>query len=151
MAKVSVIIAVYNVAPYVEKCARSLFGQTVDDMEFIFVDDCSPDNSIQIIQKVLEEYSTRKGQVRFLKNEKNLGQAGARARGMKVSSGDYIIHCDADDWVDPDWLLALYQQIEREKADMAICDYERIHVDKPERCKGCLDTLKNEDLLKVIF
>lgn len=123
MAKVSVIIAVYNVASYVEKCARSLFGQTLDDMEFIFVDDCSPDNSIQIVQNVLEGYPSRREQVRFLKNEHNLGQAGSRTRAMKIASGDYIIHCDSDDWVELDMYKTLYDRAILTNADIVTCDY----------------------------
>lgn len=56
MPKVSVIIPVYNVANYIERCARSLFEQTLDDMEFIFVDDASPDDSVQILQETLSYY-----------------------------------------------------------------------------------------------
>lgn len=123
MPKVSVIIPVYNVALYVEKCAHSLFGQTLDDMEFIFVDDCSPDNSIQIIKNVLEEYPSRKEQVRFLKNEHNLGLAGTRATGVKVAKGDYLIHCDSDDWVELDMYKTLYDRAVLTNADIVACDY----------------------------
>ena len=55
--KVSVIIPVYNAAKYIERCVRSLFNQTLDDMEYIFVDDCTPDESISIILSILEEYT----------------------------------------------------------------------------------------------
>lgn len=123
MPKVSVIIAVYNVAPYVEKCARSLFGQTLDDMEFIFVDDCSPDNSIEIINNILEDYPSRKGQVRFLYNTENLGQAGARKKAMSIATGDYIIHCDSDDWVELDMYKTLYDRGVLTNADIVTCDY----------------------------
>ena len=60
MPKVSVIIPVYGVELYIEKCARSLFGQSLEDMEFIFVDDCTKDNSIHVLKQVLEEYPYRK-------------------------------------------------------------------------------------------
>ena len=59
MPKVSVIIPVYGVEPFIERCARSLFEQTLEDMEFIFVDDCSPDRSVEILNKVVSEYPNR--------------------------------------------------------------------------------------------
>ena len=101
MPKVSVIVPVYNAGLYIERCSRSLFAQSLDDMEFIFVDDCSTDNGIEIVERVLDDFPSRKSQVRFLKNEHNLGQAGTRARGIKMATGDYVIHCDSDDWVEP--------------------------------------------------
>ena len=71
MPKVSVIVPVYNVAEYIERCARSLFEQTLDDMELIFIDDCTPDNSVEIIKRVLDEYPQRKQQTRIFKMPTN--------------------------------------------------------------------------------
>jgi len=123
MAKVSVIIPVYNAEPYIERCVRSLFGQTLDDMEFIFVDDSSPDNSIGIIRQVLEYYPTRKNQVLFLENETNLGPAVTRTRGMKAATGEYLIHCDSDDWVEANMYECLYRTAISQHSDIVVCDY----------------------------
>lgn len=60
MPNVSVIIPVYNVEQYIERCARSLFGQTLDDIEYIFVNDCTPDKSMEVLARVLEDYPARK-------------------------------------------------------------------------------------------
>ena len=65
MPKVSVVIPVYGVEKYIERCARSLFEQTYDNIEYIFVDDCTKDRSIEILQKVLEDYPNRKNQVKI--------------------------------------------------------------------------------------
>ena len=102
MPAVSVIISVYNVEPYMARCARSLFGQTLRDMEFIFIDDCSPDHSIDVMQEVLKEYPERKEQVRVYRMPQNSGQALVRMKGLELSTGDYLAHCDADDWVEAD-------------------------------------------------
>ena len=102
MPKVSVIIPVYNAGKYIERCVRSLFEQTLDDIEYIFVDDCSPDDSMDVLQKVLSEYPQRKENVTLIRHKANTGQSGARKSGMHVAKGEYIIHCDADDWVDLD-------------------------------------------------
>ena len=85
-SKVSVIIPVYNVASYIERCARSLFGQTLREMEFIFVDDSSPDRSIQIVREVLKEFPHRVHQVKFLRHEQNKGLPSARNTGIEAAT-----------------------------------------------------------------
>ena len=120
--KVSVCIPVYGVEKYIERCARSLFEQTMkDDIEFIFVDDCTPDKSIEVLQKVLEEYPNRKDQVKIIHHEVNKGLTGARNTALKYVSGDYIIHCDSDDWVDKDLYATMYKKAAKENADVVCC------------------------------
>ena len=87
-------------ASYVEKCAASLFGQTLDDLEIIFVDDCSPDNSIELVKKTLENYPERICSTKILRKPSNGGLAAARKYGLEYANGEYVIHCDSDDWVD---------------------------------------------------
>ena len=125
--KVSVIVAIYNVEPYAERCAHSLFGQTLDDLEYIFVDDCSPDDSIEIIKKTLDHYPHRKRQVKFIHHETNQGQAGARTTGMKAATGEYMIHCDPDDWVELNMYELMYNAahpIGRPPIDVVLCNYQ---------------------------
>lgn len=119
---VSVIVPVYNVAPYIEKCARSLFEQTLQSLEIIFVDDCTLDDSIELIKKILDEYPERKDLTKFLKQPKNSGTANARKRGMLESRGMYIIHCDGDDWVDTDLYEKMYRNAIENVSDIVICD-----------------------------
>lgn len=121
MPKVSVIILVYNAAPFIERCARSLFEQTLDDIEYIFVNDCTPDNSFEILEKVLKDYPMRAGQVKIVNLEKNSGQAAARTAGMKAATGQYQIHCDSDDWLEPDAYEKLYDKAVAEMADIVGC------------------------------
>lgn len=123
MPKVSVIIPVYKVENLIERCARSLFEQTLDDIEYVFVDDCSPDKSINIVYKILEDYPQRKSQVKVVRMESNSGQAAVRQRGVKESSGEYIIHCDSDDWVRIDAYEQLYNKAKAEDSDMVFCDF----------------------------
>lgn len=125
--KVSVVVAVYNVEPFVERCAHSLFNQTLDDIEYIFVDDCSPDNSIEIIKKTLEHYPRRKPWVKFIHHESNQGQAGARTSGMKAATGEYMIHCDPDDWVELNMYELMYNAahpLGRDPIDVVLCNYQ---------------------------
>ena len=96
MPKVSVLVPVYGVEKYIERCARSLFEQTLDDMECIFVDDCTPDDSMQVLVKILSEYPRRKEQVKIIHHETNQGLPAARQSGLKIATGEYIAHCDSD-------------------------------------------------------
>lgn len=123
MPKVTVIIPVYGVEKYIERCARSLFEQTLDDIEYLFIDDCTPDKSIEILKRVLDEYPQRKQQVIIHRMEQNSGQAAVRKWGILNATGEYIIHCDSDDWVDVTMYEKLYNKAIEEDADMVWCDY----------------------------
>lgn len=123
MIKVSVIIPVYGVEDYIERCARSLFEQTLQDIEFIFVNDCTKDKSIAVLQRVLEEYPFRKSQTVILNHEKNEGVAAARTTGMKAMKGEYMIHCDPDDWVEREAYELMYNKAVETGADIITCKY----------------------------
>ena len=78
MPKVSVSVPIYNVEKYIEKCVRSLFEQTLDDIEYIFVNDCTPDKSMDILRRVLVEYPQRQEQVKVIDHKVNKGSATVR-------------------------------------------------------------------------
>lgn len=120
--KVSVIVPIYGVEAYIERCAVSLFEQTLDDIEYIFVNDCTPDNSMTILSEVLSRYPQRREQVRIINQPKNLGAAKAREDGIKAARGEYIIHCDSDDWVEKNMYQLLYEKAKADNSDMVICD-----------------------------
>lgn len=122
MPKISVIIPVYNVANYIKRCSCSLFEQTLDDMEFIFVDDASPDDSIQILQETLSHYPQRISQVQIIRHSSNLGQSIARNDGLQIATGNFVAYCDSDDYVVPNMYKSLYERAIKEKADVAYCD-----------------------------
>lgn len=128
MPKVSVIIPVYGVEEYIERCARSLFEQTLNDIEYIFVDDCSPDKSIEILERIIEEYRPRfAGERKVVRIERmftNSGLAAVRKHGIQFSTGDYVIHCDSDDWVDIDMYRLMYEEAKRTDADIVMCGYK---------------------------
>lgn len=122
MYKVSVIIPIYNVEKYIEKCASSLFKQTLESIEFIFVDDCSPDNSISILQSVLNKYPDRIPHTKIVHHDYNRGSAAARNTGRAIAQGEYIIECDSDDWVESNMYELMYQKAQQTNADIVICD-----------------------------
>lgn len=121
--KVSVIIPVYRVEKFIEKCAASLFSQTLDDVEFIFVDDASPDNSMAVLKKCIQQYPQRKVQIRMLTHKENKGLPAARNTGLAAASGEYVFHCDSDDFVEPDMLETLYDEAKKKDADIVWCDW----------------------------
>ena len=121
--KVSVIVLIYKVEKYIERCARSLFCQTMQDIEYIFVNDCTLDCSIQILQSVIDEYPQRKSDIKIISHEKNMGSGAARNTGLEAAGGEYVIYCDGDDWVDPDMYEKLYIKAREDNADIVMCDY----------------------------
>ena len=84
---VSVIVPVYNVAPYIERCARSLFEQTLGSLEILFINDCTPDNSVEIIERTLQEYPLRRENTRIVNLPANTGLGGFGRRGGILSKG----------------------------------------------------------------
>ncbi len=122
--KVSIIIPIFNVEAYIEKCANSLFNQTMDDgLEFIFINDCSTDNSLNVLRKSIERHPQRQHQIKIIEHQENKGVAASRQDGLNVAAGKYIIHCDPDDYVESKWCELLYAKACSCDADCVICDY----------------------------
>lgn len=121
--KVSVIIPIYRVESFIGRCARSLMEQTLMDVEYIFVDDVSPDGSIAVVYQVLANYPERSSHVKILTHSKNKGLPAARNTGLSVAQGEYIFHCDSDDFVEPDMLEQLYGKATETDADIVWCDW----------------------------
>jgi len=129
---VSVIIPIYGVEQFIERCAESLMQQSLVDVEYIFVDDCTTDNSIAVLQNVLGRYPTRKSVI--LRHETNKGLPSARNTGLAYASGDYVIHCDGDDYLELDTLKNLYDEAIASDADIVWCDfYEDYRADQSIR------------------
>lgn len=129
---ISVIVPVYKVERFVTRCVNSLFGQSMrHNVEFIFVDDASPDKSIDIVRQRLGCYPERRTQVKILRHEKNLGLPAARNTGLKAACGEYIYHCDSDDFLEPTALEQMYATIKKHDADIVWCDWFL----SLERCK----------------
>ena len=123
MPKVSVIVPIYNVEKYIERCVRSLMEQNMNDLEFILVNDASTDCSMDIVSRTIEEYPLRKPLIKIINQEHNQGVAAARTIGMKVATGEYQIHCDPDDWVELEYIESLYKECKTEEADIALGGY----------------------------
>lgn len=150
MPSVSVIIPVYKVEKFIVRCVRSLMEQTLQDVEFIFVDDASPDGSIALLEDTLAEYPERASQTMILTHEANKGLPAARNTGLAKASGEYIYHCDSDDWVECDMLEKMYNAAKKNDADIVYCDFY-ISFEKNERYMSNPDYKTADELLKRGF
>lgn len=122
MISVSVIVPIYNVEPYLERCVCSLLAQTLHGLELIFVNDASTDNSMQVLQRVLAGAVDCPHQIRIIQNEHNLGLSATRRVGFLAAEGEYLGTCDSDDWVEPEMYELLYQSAKQSNSDIAVCD-----------------------------
>lgn len=118
MIKISVIIPVYNASPFLDMFVNSLINQTIKDVEFIFINDGSLDNSFEII----EEYSKKDNRIK-LYNQKNNGVSSARNKGISVSKGEYLAFLDPDDYIEFDMLEKMYNLARKYDYDVVICNY----------------------------
>lgn len=125
--KVSVIVPIYKVEKYIARCAESLFDQTLDGLEIIFINDCSPDNSMKVLEETIENSKLKleksETHIRIVNMPTNSGQTAVRRRGVQLCTGEFVIHCDSDDWIEPQMYEAMYDLAKRKGVDITICDY----------------------------
>ena len=124
--KVSIIIPVYGNEAFLPKCISTLRAQTLRDIEFIFVCDGSPDNSLEILRRA-EKMDSR---IRVIAFEENQGVSAARNAGIDAAKGDYIGFCDGDDWVEPEMYETLYNAAKKADAEVSFC---RVFKDRGEK------------------
>lgn len=119
--KVSVCVPVYNVANYIEVCVKSLMEQTLDSVEYVFVDDCSPDNSLELLEATVGRYPARKNSITILRNAENMGPGLSRKRAAEAATGEYIYFPDSDDWIETDMLETMYIKAVETDSDIVRC------------------------------
>ncbi len=116
--KVSILVPIYGVERAIETCAESLFSQTYEQLEYIFVDDCSPDRSTEILQEVLSRHPHRQDQVTILRHDRNRGLGAARLTALMAATGEFVIHVDSDDWLTTDAVERLVNRQQETGADV---------------------------------
>lgn len=157
--KVSLIVPVYKVETYIERCVRAIFEQTLSSLQVIFVDDCSPDNSIKIVRSTLAQYPDKKAHVLFLENEHNQGASVSRNLGIEHAKGEYIAFCDADDWMEKNTIEVMYETILSNNADIVWTDfyYTTLEKDAPQRqavaenSGACISALMSEKMHGAVW
>lgn len=143
MSKVSIIVPVYNVEDYIEKCLNSLINQTLRDIQIIIVNDGSTDKSKDIIQKYLDD-----DRILYLEKE-NGGLSDARNYGIPYATGDYIGFIDSDDFIEYDMYEKMYNKAIEENSDMVECDFYWEYTNKKKEDIGVLYDNKKEALIKA--
>jgi len=128
--RVTIAVPIYNIEKYIEVCLHSIFGQTYNNIEYVFVDDCTPDHSVQVVQKVLEQYPERKDYVRIVHHERNRGLSVARNTAIENATGEFIFHVDSDDYIELDAVERLVEKQMETDADLVVANYLIEHKDR---------------------
>ena len=118
---ISAIIPVYNSEEYLEECIKSLINQSLKEIEMIFINDGSRDNSLSI----LEKYKDIDKRIKII-NQTNSGPSNARNNGLKIAKGEYISFIDSDDWIDSEMFKTMYVNAKINNSDVVICDMKMI-------------------------
>lgn len=148
MIKISVIVPVYNVAPYLKKCLDSIIHQTYTNLEIILVDDGSTDESPQIC----DEYAAKDKRIVVI-HKKNGGQSEARNFGLDICKGEFISFVDSDDWIERDFIEILYNELTRYNSDISIINHNRFSLDGTYNSIKSFknETISNIDALKLLI
>ena len=128
-AKVSVLVPFYNVEKYVGRCVESLFSQTYSNIEYVFVNDCTPDNSMDIINEYIDKFDVRNKCV-IINHEVNKGISASRNDCLDNATGDYILFIDSDDYIDKDMVELLVKAAIENNADISGCGYIEEYKDR---------------------
>ena len=122
---VSIIVPVYKTEDYLEECLDSILAQKYKNIEILCVNDASPDNS----QEILEKFATKDARIRVLTHPKNKGLGAARNTGLKNANGEFIAGVDSDDWIEPTMISRLVRRQKMTNADIVVCGYTMLYED----------------------
>lgn len=148
--KVSILVPIYGVEHHIGQCMQSLMEQTYDNIEYIFVDDCTPDKSIQVMHDVIKGFPERSSQVHLIHHEHNQGLAGARLTALKAATGDAILIVDSDDYVSPRAVELLVVAMQQQDVDVVDGGFAMVNDDASIREKTP-PHVSQEQYLKTIL
>lgn len=149
MCKVSIIVPIYNVEKYLERCLDSLISQSFHDIEILAINDGSTDRSLEILKR----YESTDNRIKIINNS-NVGVSETRNIGIIESKGEFIVFVDSDDWIDKDMIEKMYKFMINEKSDMVICTYIREFGDHSKERKFNLPEIniyENEQVKNELF
>lgn len=143
---VSVIVPIYNVEQYLEKCVDSLLAQRHENLEILLVDDGSKDSSLQIARRYAQAHPEK---CRLIQREKNGGLSAARNTGLDHATGDWLAFLDSDDWVTEDYISAMYEAAVKDGADIVMSSLYYYYPDGKTVKFSPFSDLKTEDSHKL--
>lgn len=152
--RVSILIPIYNVERFFARCIESIFSQTYQDIEYVFVNDHTPDGSMGVLGRMCEKYPVRANNVKIIENANNQGIAKVRNTLLENAGGDYVLFVDSDDWIEPDMVELMANEAMSRNADVVGCDYyedyeSRSVVVRQEYPSGHDEAMKAMTLLKI--
>lgn len=145
MERISVIVPVYKVEKYLERCVKSIQKQIFTNLEIILVDDGSPDKC----GSMCDEFAKTDSRIKVIHKE-NGGLSDARNVGIDVATGEYIVFVDSDDWIDRDMIALLYRVLKQYEADIAECSYRNIYKDKIQEETVCSGEIVEGDSVMAL-
>lgn len=146
--KVSILMPIYKVEQYLEKTLDSIFTQTYPNLDYVFVNDCSPDNSLQVLINTIKRYGINEERFTIINHEKNEGVAISRAECITYAKGDYVYFVDSDDWIEKDAIEQMVSATKYGTIDIVGCDFVKdykngtITYHHENYGKTCLDNLR---------
>lgn len=148
---VSVLVPIYNVECYIERCTRSILEQTYKHLEFLFLDDCSTDASMTVLDRIIHDYPLLISNIQIIHHEKHKGLSTTRNTLIKHANGDFVFHVDSDDWLEPNAIELFVKKQQETKADIV---QGRSYVHKNNKIEELVDDgsgLNREDFLSSLF
>ena len=147
---ISILVPIYGVERFIGTCAESLFSQSYENLEYIFVDDCTPDGSIDILQGTLKRYPMRQSQVKIIRHQSNRGLGASRKTALTASNGTFVLNVDSDDYLTEGAVDALMAVQEKTDADIVSGSYIQL-LPNGERQEMTVRHLDKELMLKLLL
>ena len=148
---VSIVIPVYNVELYIEQCAKSLFEQTYQNLEFLFIDDASKDNSIQIVQNLIKDYPNRQSQLKIITHSINQGVGTTKKDGILSANGEFILEIDSDDYIETNTVELLIEKAIIEQAYIVVYGLDEFCDNKVLKSFTPPSTIDKNDFINKII
>ena len=147
---ISILVPLYNVESFVRKCIDSVFSQTYQNLEFIFINDGSTDNTKVVLEQLLKEFPNKATSTKDVNNKKNYGTSSVRNIALSLASGKYIFFIDGDDFIEKDAIARLYQKQQNTGADIVVGDFFTEYEDSKVIYRHKSDLSKEDYFLGVI-
>ena len=149
---VSILIPIYNVEKYLGKCLDSVFSQTYKNVEYVFVDDCSTDNSETVLMSKLHEYNIKEESYSIMVHKNNFGIAKTRINLLAMAKGDYVLFIDSDDWIEKNMVMELVETAVLYNLDIVGCNFvwEYANGETKLNYDNFSDSCR-ENMIKILF
>lgn len=146
----SILICFYRVEGFIERCAKSVLGQSYPNIEYVFIDDCSPDNSLAILESTISQFPLRSSQIKILRNNANLGIASSRNKAVDNCTGEFILWVDADDYISVDAVSHLISLQLQTNADIISAKFIEVGNDGQRERSLCQVKTRQEMLIGLL-